>query len=345
MASLLTADIHQTDAPGDSYRWRLFPWLIQMVKLHKVKQVLILGDLTERKDRHPSSLLNRMAGEIAELRKFCAVIILKGNHDYIDPACPYFGFLSLMENVGFITEPVTMGLPIVGDKHESCLFLPSDPEPLKGWQKIIPTFNEYRYIFCHQTFKGALYENGQHAPDGVPLSIFHGFKGKVYSGDIHVPQRFGFASGPGPEYIGSPYRIDFGDRFTPRALLLKDDGSKADLRFPCPSKHLIEITADGELGGLKEVAKGDFVKIRAILRRADFPLWPKLRAQVAAMAQAGGWQIAGSELRASDGPSSAPKEAKMPLKIDRRTLVAEFAKKQALDADLAAIGQEIIANV
>jgi hypothetical protein len=63
------------------------------------------------------------------------------------------------------------------------------------------------------------------------------------------------------------------------------------------------------------------------------------------MAQAGGWQIAGSELRASDGPSSAPKEAKMPLKIDRRTLVAEFAKKQALDADLAAIGQEIIANV
>src|SRR6185437_9098321 len=89
------------------------------------------------------------------------------------------------------------------------------------------------------TYRGCVMDNGMRAPGGVPVDVFGNFKGQVLSGDIHVPQRL--REPYGPEYIGAPYHIDFGDKFTPRVLLIDADGMKKDLRYPCPEKIVIDV--------------------------------------------------------------------------------------------------------
>lgn len=328
MPSILAADIHMTSNPRDEYRWGLFEWLEQEVIRHKADQVFFLGDHTEAKDRHQSILVNRFSDGVERLRKRAKLWFLKGNHDYIDPAYPFFGFLDHMSNVSFIKEPTGLDF---GDAKALCLPTTRSPE---DWTQF--RFNDYALIFTHQTYDGAISENGTKLP-GFSPSIFNGYKGHVWSGDIHVPQKVA----PNVEYVGAPYRIDFGDRFTPRCVLLKE-GRTVDLHYPCVLKRLEEVTSLAELKLLSQKFNpGDLVKVRVKLRRSEYVGWSKMRDDIKAMEREGGWQLFGPELVAYEEaiPGQKPDAS---LSHDPKELVAEFARKKKLSKAMAEVGQELI---
>ena len=339
MTALLTSDIHMTASPRDAYRWGLFDWLLgQVVKL-KVHVLIINGDLTDSKDRHPSALVDRLVRALAALGQKCQVVVLMGNHDYINPENPFFGFVELLPGVVFATEPVALDC-LIADRELPVLFLPSCANPEEEWADLRPTLNDYAYVFCHQTFRGAVRDNGTKSEEGCSVDFFRGYKGKVFSGDIHVPQRVGLV-----EYIGAPYRIDFGDSYTPRVLHIDDKGRQHDLHFPCPQKHLIEVSAENDIvhtiNGGQVPNAGDQIKVRVTLKRADVVRWPEVRKNIQAHAEAHGLELFGPELRIT--PEENLKAARnAPQRRGWAEIVQSYAEQAGADAELAAIGVEIV---
>lgn len=336
MTTLITADVHMTTNPREEYRFGLFSWLAGQAKNHEADQVLILGDLTEKFDRHPSQLVNRLVLGVSEIAEVCPVYIIKGNHDCVDKDWPFFGFLSGIPNVIFMSQPERHVLR-VRDKDAGCFFLPSSDDPQADWLELkLPNAD---FIFMHQTVIGAAYDNGVLAETGIAPSYFQGMRAEVYSGDIHSPQKAGKVT-----YVGAPYRVDFGDRYVPRCLLLSPRGDR-DLRFPCPTKHAMEVTADGEIvlpRGAK-VAPGDHVRVRVRLSRQELTLWPKIRQQVVAMSKQGEWGVlAGPSLELSGDDESAPAAPVQRRKLAPREVLAGFSERRGIAADVVEVGAQIL---
>lgn len=335
MTSLLTADIHLTDNPRDEYRWGLIPWLVDQAFDTGAHQVLVLGDITDAKDKHSSFLVNRLTTSLQASPKELDWFFLKGNHDYIDENWPFFEFLDALPNVHFIKNPEEHNLKI-GAERVPCLFLPSTKDWEREWKGY--SWNDYDFIFTHQTFEGCLTENGT-TLDGVPPSVFADFRGQVYSGDIHVPQKVA----RNVEYIGAPYHIRFGDSFYPRVLLVDSMGKRKPLRFPCQGKHLVEIREVEELQEYDEILSGDQVKVRVSLRRADYPRWSDIKADIREFAMEKGWVLFGPELKAldpipePDGPRVVQSANASPVQ-----LLTTYASERQVETDVFKAGLEIL---
>ena len=289
---ILTADLHFTDNTRDEYRWGLFPWLREQVTDLNAKQVALLGDITDQKDRHSATLVNRLVNEVRQLAELCDVLILCGNHDGVDLRNPFLAFLeSFKSNITFIYKITSYWLRL-GDTAVHCLFLPCTRDWRTDWVGI--DFNKYDYVFTHATYDGAKSETGIEL-EGVAPSLFKDYKGKVYSGDIHVPQKIG----RNIEYVGSPYRCRFGDNYTPRVVFLDRHRHPHDLSYPCISKHTVTIVTmsdlDDEADRLKIKAK-DQVKVKVKLPRSRFPEWDKMKDEIKHYAEQHGWELFGPEL-------------------------------------------------
>jgi len=261
MSIAVFSDPHWTENPKDLYRHNFVPWFVAKLKKLKVGQVLLLGDLTEVKDNHSAWLVNKVVGHIHDLSKICPVIILKGNHDYVVPSNPYFAFLNELENVEWVNDPTR--LDILG---YDCLLLPHTRNYKKDWAGV-PVNTEW--IFAHNTFEGANNGHG-HKLSGIPQSVFPK-DARVISGDIHTPQQSGCV-----DYVGAPYRINFGDNFEPRFLEVIDDDL---IEHPCPGprKQLLEISSVKDLNKFKDLSKGDMLKVRVGLSQDQQDDWQKIK--------------------------------------------------------------------
>lgn len=288
MKLIITTDLHFTDEPRDEYRFDLFPWLKDQVKKKKVDYLLILGDITDAKDCHSSILVNKIITGLVSIAKHVPIIVLKGNHDYIDADNPFFKFLSKLENVYFINKSEAIGV-----EDKSLLFLPHTRTPKQDWGDI--NFKQYDYIFMHETINGSLASNGMKM-EGFKLSFFKGFEGKIYSGDIHVPQTMGKGL---LEYVGCPYHVRFNDKFIPRVVYLNNK-RQTDLFFPCLSKHTITIREPAEIIELYEdgvLKKNDQVKVRLKLHKSEYPEWNLYRGEAKDICEDLGLDLCGVELR------------------------------------------------
>ena len=284
MSAILTADLHLDDKSKNSDRWNLWPWLKKQCKQQGANYLIILGDMTDEKDRHSAKLVNRIVDNLYELSQIVKIIFLPGNHDFVDEKSPFFGFLDKLKNVKVIREITTMNIPGLGD----CMFLPCTRTWRKEWKGI--DFTQADFIFTHQSYDGCISENGTKLK-GIPPSVFNGIKGKVYSGDIHVPQKVS----KNIEYVGSPYRIKFGDAFKARCLLLSHDKLRP-LYFPGKERVLITVQSVEQLK-LSNSSDRTQIKIRYRLRKRDYPDWPKIRKEIKAIVKEKGWEFCGLELK------------------------------------------------
>ena len=270
---IITSDLHLTNNPLDDYRFELFKFLRVQCQEHDVKTVFILGDLTDLKDNHSSKLVTKIVHCLTSLSKYVKVIILKGNHDYIDAAEPFFGFLNKMEQVKFVITPKRC----MGIGGSTFMFLPHTRDPLGEWDNMgLDNTLGIDYIMMHQTMDGSLASNG-YSLKGLKTSIFKKSQSRIFSGDIHVPQNIGKVT-----YVGSPYHVHYGDSFKPR-LLLVSGGTQRDLHFPTLHKHTIRISHPDKLKGWTEthnVRPFDQVKVRLSLGRSDYVDWQKYKQQV-----------------------------------------------------------------
>lgn len=291
MNHIVTTDLHLTDRARDEYRFGLFPWLRVKIKKHRAQTLLILGDLTDEKDHHSSVLVNRIVDEIAECAHLCSVYLVKGNHDYIDPNSPFFGFLQKITApnlICYINKPTATMLP--GIKGKVVLV------PHMRRFELEPEMLDCELMFLHQTFKGAKSSNGREL-EGLRTDVVGAKAKRVYSGDIHVPQ----VVGRRVNYIGSPYHVHFGDRFKSRVVML-DEKTHTDLHFNTVEKHILDLGYDEfqtmfRNGGPSDIKPHDQVKVRLTIEREDLADSMRIRREVEKACDKASLDLCGLELR------------------------------------------------
>ena len=319
-STLVTADLHLSDNHRDGYRHAFLRYLPDLVEKHNARRLLILGDLTEEKDRHGAWLVNEIVEHISALAELCPVYIIRGNHDYITAEHPFYTFVCKIKNVYWYNEPHTKSMRGLGN----CLFLPHTTNYEQDWDEI--NYKEYDWIFAHQTFTGAVGENGQ-TLDGIPRHIFPR-DAKVISGDVHVPQAIRPVT-----YVGAPYLIDFGDDYEPRMLLL--DGSKIK-SIPCKGaqKRLVDIISLTDLKKAeKNLQPGDVLKVRVTLDPSQTGEWAITQAAVRDWGAERGFLVHAVPV-VSGGSPAAPKRSKTSPRNDKQLIEAYVKRRKASKAVL-----------
>lgn len=247
---LISSDWHLTQAPADSYRWKIFSTMRKLARKYKQDTVYILGDITDKKDRHPAQLVNKVVDHLEELASHVKVKIITGNHDYIDPSLPFFSFLRHLDNVKFYTTPT-----VVKDEGMRILLIPHTKDLDSVIEEYGEDFSEYGAVFMHHTVDGAITSNGtklkgtKFAPTKSSL---------VVSGDIHVPQVC-----KGVVYVGAPYPVRFGDTYSPRVLML-NDGKLKSICIKHVTKAKVTLQDKNDLEELV-LEEGDQAKVTIVL--------------------------------------------------------------------------------
>lgn len=257
--ALIVSDLHFTERPQDAYRWKVFDWLKEKGKEFGCKNVILLGDIFDKKDRHPAELIGLLMHGLRKLQEFDHIIILKGNHDYLDPDMPFLSFLSEFPNITWIQDVTILDLV----KDMPFLFLPHTTAPECLWKEVLSEQEKKApLVFMHQSLSGCSLENGIPLSNGsTTLSFLQTFftnAKKIISGDIHVPQEMG---GGFFTYVGAPHPIDFGDDFSPRGIHLKiinDEIFLESLPIKTIRKGNIKIQQASDLEQL-DIEEGDQV--------------------------------------------------------------------------------------
>ena len=217
MTILLTSDWHLTDNPKDEYRWNIFNALARWIEAQKIStpSIYMLGDLTDRKDRHSAALVNRVEDEFARLLELGASIsILKGNHDQPLNGPPFWSILDYIRPGNDPASGISFYTSKHGNLNTGLLVLPYSDNPEADWNGI--DWGAYKAAFIHQTVTGAVGNNGVVLDNPKMIKLPKHLR--VYSGDVHTTQTVGNIF-----YIGAPHPIAFGDNYPPQMVELTDD--------------------------------------------------------------------------------------------------------------------------
>lgn len=336
MSVLVTADLHFSDNPRDNYRHVFVDTLIATIQEYDVKTLLVLGDLTEKKDKHSAWLVNQVAEHFNVLSSWVKIIILQGNHDALDVECPFFRFLHLIRSprrIRWISDPTETDIEGLG----RCLFLPHTHDYRKRWENLFRS-NTFDFIFAHNTFDGTISESGM-TLDGVPTSVFP--KGvPVIAGDIHKPQQVGPVT-----YVGSPYLIDFGDDFEPRMLLIKPSGKIESIACPGPQKRIVhasDVLSD-DMTIVGTLNPDDVIKVKVEVTREEYSRWNEIQRKIREWSEDNGANVhtiqpiveaAGSQREQRKGTNSKERES------DEK-LIKRYAAGMRLGSKIVRVGLSI----
>lgn len=329
MSAIFTADTHFTDKPKDEYRWKLFDKLIEQ----SVDEVVFCGDLTDAKDRHSSCLVNRLVDNLTRLSDKSYVHILMGNHDCIDPMNPFFEFIDKSPRISYYKK-MSHAILSIGD----CVFIPSTFDWPANEEKINSI--KANFVFTHITFNNSISENDSLLP-GIDPDIFSSYEGHVISGDIHVPQNIR----KNVLYIGAPYHIRFGDKFSPRVIHATTDGRLTDLCFLDFPKKWVLTCHDMTTLTNQDVRIGDLVKVRLVLPRREFPKWKEYQDRVKQVAKNGGWLLHSVEFLLAD-PIADHDEQNVDDKFKIKShdeLIKDYATQCNVGDDFVKIGKMLTA--
>lgn len=292
MNLILTGDWHLTDNPNDEYRWGLFSYLrAQIAELDMgVKILFILGDLTEKKDYHSAKLVNRLVAELVMTYRagLTGIVILRGNHGGLGEV-EFFEFLKWFPYIQVHVKPVIERFGMT-----KIALLPHTRNPKEDWATI--EFSEAHYVFTHVTVSGAKSEsdfslggdNNAEFLKTLKVGLNTGLP-RIYSGDVHVPQKIGEL-----EYVGAPYPIRFGDRFKGRIIVLGNKG-RTEWHYPTIKKAKLQISSVEELNKAW-LKKGDQLKVELVLPREDRHRWHQFKAEVSVWCDRKGVLLEGAEL-------------------------------------------------
>lgn len=335
MKALFTSDIHLSPRPRDEYRWRIFDWLRVQALSREVRSIFLLGDLTDQKDRHTNEFINRIVDALAKLASEIdgTVDLLVGNHDYTEPSAPLLRFLN--------SDPVRVYFKpeLIEREGERIWMLPHSRAPIVGWRDL--DLKRGRFALCHQTFDGALVENGEVLKVGLHPGDLSGRLARnveLISGDVHVPQTLGSLV-----YCGSPHPIRFGDRFQPRVLYY-DGNELLSIKRVAIRKVIAEVERVEDLAAY-ELDEEDQAKVVFALPRSRFGEWDEIRRAVEELAQEGGWLLVGVELVELDAMAdkklkeAAPVERLKPVELFER-----FCEANAIEKPAAELGRRLVAG-
>lgn len=257
---LLFTDPHFTDNEIESYRWNIFKTLKEVALKNKVTNIICLGDLVDRKDRHSAKLVNMLVEECSDLchETHCSLDILSGNHDKPLNGPYFWKFLNNLDSVNYIREP---------EFKDGNWLLPFSPNPIKDWQSL--DLKRANAIFIHQTLAGAIVD-GDRVISSSPHPMPELPNIPVYSGDVHRPQDLGKVT-----YIGVPHPIRFSESWDNRVIVVRNDNFKnpENIWLDTTRRAIIDIKDSSELLTL-DYGQGDQLRIRYQLKPQELTKWP-----------------------------------------------------------------------
>ena len=324
---LISSDWHLTDSPKDEYRWRIFDTIrLEAKKRHKVTAITILGDISDKKDRHSSILVNRMVQEFVSLQTSTEadIYILKGNHDIPDGGVPYWEFMGNIPGIRVITEP-----SMVSIEERAFVMLPHSKDPELDWKSL--DFNRISgaTILAHQTISGALLSNGQKVINDFQFPD----SAQIISGDVHVPQTIRNVT-----YVGAPHPVRFGDDYSPR-ILFWNKGSLESIPVRTIAKKMVRT--DFVDGLFPELRKGDQIKIEATITEKDSQDLQDLEKRIRDHCAASGAELESLRFNISVKGDSGTSSESIEGGDDLDTLVA-FSAHSGISDELLQIGAEIV---
>lgn len=325
---ILTADWHLTDQPQDEYRWLVFAQLNELLQQTGPTEVQILGDLTDRKDKHSGELTNRLVAELVDglHPNAHSINIIMGNHDKPLRGTPFWHFLnrSARRGLRFCTEPT--------HTDTGYILLPFHDNPEQRWADL--DLSQYRAAFIHQPVDGVLGENG-YAVKGSPMPLWPR-RIKVYAGDIHKPQKVGKV-----QYVGAPHHVKFGDDYPCRMLIVDDKTFEIEREviLSPPAKALVEITSVEQLEAY-DFGPGDQVKIRFSLPSSDLENFAADERKIAAWAEARGIRVGSLETLVIEPARQSADEGDS--SDDPREVLAAFAEAEGLDEARLEVGMALL---
>ena len=331
MRVLLTADLHLTDRTNDAYRFEFFRWLEEQ----KYDVLIILGDLTEEKDYHSSRLVNLVVNELVSIVESDKEIhVLMGNHDYSNPESPFFGFVSHLPNCHYHATPRIWE---IGTARWA--FFPHTKTPADYLERMQRGADlGVNFTLCHQLFSGAVSEHGRKLSGWNPGVLDQ--CGKVFAGDIHVPQVIGEV-----EYIGAPYPIHFGDAFQPRVVVVDKYRECLDLYPPYIKKLILTINDPEQIEYKPAWSAGDQVKVVMNLSRSSFHEWEGYRKQIQKICKRSGLVLCGIELKERTRPTLDNKPTKKIIQhISHAEQFKQFCAYAGVDKNDITFGEELISN-
>jgi len=336
--AFIISDLHLTENKRDYYKWDVWEWTRHVIKEQAVDVLYILGDVLDKKDRHPAELVNDVAEELNKCAELVPVTVLKGNHDYLKPDAPFFKFIRLFDNITFINEPTRLG---------NSFWLPHSRNPEEEWSWIDFTDDSLDYFFLHQSVIGSIVSNYHEMKTGLSTAIFKGCRAKIFSGDIHVPQDITMRGVDKPlTYIGTPYPVAFGDDYLGRGLLLdQQSGKTIEVNMPTIQKLHLRI---GNLDELEKISvkEKDQLKITLMLSNEELHDWPRYKQEIKDMCNDAGVELCDLKLqkqpttRLEKAQHKAGKNAYKP--VSNVETIKKFAKQEKLSEDFINVGLELI---
>lgn len=330
MNTLIISDLHLTERKQDHYRWAVFSAVRELLKTKKIADLFILGDLLDRKDRHPAELVNQLIDEIFQCSRLSKVTLLKGNHDYLKPESPFLAFIKHLPNVRWIDTPV---------RDHNMLWLPHSRIPEEEWKGL--DFSDLHYVFMHQSVIGSQVSNMFEMNHGLNLHwLTSRTNAKIYSGDIHVPQTLGALT-----YIGTPHPVAFGDDYQPRMLWLNQ---QEEISIPLKSiqRLTIKITSSKELERYKNnktLTKGDQIKVKVLLSNKELSNWTETKQLVKEWCQFNEIELFDITLERLETQEQNSQNSTVKFKtIDPHTAMQNFIHTEKLDSYLTQIGTALL---
>lgn len=327
---ILTADWHLVDTLSEEYRWRVFDELLfYSNQLQEDKEVFILGDLTDRKDRHSAELVNRLCAEFVKLLKLGFTInIICGNHDMPLNGPPFWTFLNLIDDkLMFHIKPFV---------YKDVLLLPYSTKPNEDWADLLKDVTDYNAIFMHQPVRGAMMESGRAYETEEVINFPRNVQ--VWSGDVHTPQQIGQV-----RYVGAPHPIKFGDTYKCRMIQLDKRYNLIDEHAVATIQKLVlDISSVEELQKIK-VRKYAQVKIRFQIDATQIAAWPVEREAITS------WALHKNIVLHSIEPSIILGERNVTKHVvlanNPVNILDDFATKEALGEKILEIGQRMLSKV
>ena len=332
MTSLIISDLHLSDNPLEEYRWKVFDWISELPNIdgEGLSTVYILGDLTEKKDNHGAKLVNRLCDHILTLRDYCKrIVILRGNHDGIDPEWPFFHFLTEFGIEYYYG-------PMIVDRE---MFIPHSKDfegDIKGFfGKHKVDLSVVDRIFLHQTTFGGEASNGATLA-GFDSGIFADFDGFIFSGDIHKPQETG-----GIIYVGSPYSIYFGDEAENYGAILLDGNKWERIKYESITRRMLDLDfTDKEICDFR-MNTGDQFKIRLSVNRSDSDQFDKWKKNLRKYIEEKGGILVSVELKLAEEKSRIVAKRKF-KNTDPLTIITRYCRAEGLDEYYAEKGKEFL---
>lgn len=214
-----------------------FDQLLDAIRDKKPDAVVLLGDQFDTFAVVRSEVLSLWTRFFSEASKISHIIALVGNHDLSGAdggTNPMEAFRSY-PNVSIVEQYSELfGMHFLPYFREASEFEAACRKVPKG-----------STLFCHQSFNGAVFENGFFDPHGAdPRCVEH--LGKVISGHIHKAQTIGNIW-----YPGTPFQHSFADAGEKKAVhLLDGDAVVETIELQMPQFGVISAGSIEELGNM-----------------------------------------------------------------------------------------------